>query len=172
MPLRLLALRQAAEALEEVQRCFPERFGDGAAAELPICRLADGQPLRLRQEDIVINRHAIECRINAEDPQRNFIPSAGKITALNLPGGPGVRIDSHIYQGYEISPYYDSLLAKVIAYGQNREDAMAKMRRVLGEFTGEGVASTIPFHRALLEEANFIAGKFNTDYVANTELPL
>ena len=135
-------------------------------------RIAHGEKLNFSQEDIRIEGHAIECRINAEDPQRNFIPSAGMITALNLPGGPGVRVDSHIYQGYEISPYYDSLLAKVITYGQNREDAMAKMRRVLGEFTVEGVASTIPFHRALLEEANFIAGKFNTDYVANTELPL
>jgi len=135
-------------------------------------RIAYGEKLNFSQEDIRIEGHAIECRINAEDPQRNFIPSAGVITALNLPGGPGVRVDSHIYQGYEISPYYDSLLAKVIAYGQNREDAMAKMRRVLSEFTVEGVANTIPFHRALLEEPNFIAGKFNTDYVANTELPL
>ena len=119
-----------------------------------------------------ITGHAIECRINAEDPARNFMPSSGTITALNMPGGPGVRVDSHIYQDYEIPPYYDSLLAKVIAHGHNREDAMARMRRILSEFTIEGVATTIPFHKALLQEADFIAGKFDTNYVANTELAL
>jgi len=135
-------------------------------------RIAAGQSLDFTQNDIKLTGHAIECRINAEDPARNFIPSSGTITALNMPGGPGVRVDSHIYQDYEIPPYYDSLLAKVIAYGQNREDAMARMRRILSEFTVEGVATTIPFHKALLEEPNFIAGRFDTNYVANTKLSL
>ena len=86
-----------------------------------------------------------------------------------MPGGPGVRIDSHIYQGYEIPPYYDSLLAKVIAYGPNRQGAIARMRRVLGECTIEGVATTLPFHQTLLNDPDFIAGQFDTSYVANAE---
>ena len=135
-------------------------------------RIAAGESLTVAQDDIRITGHAIECRINAEDPARNFMPSSGTITALNMPGGPGVRVDSHIYQDYEIPPYYDSLLAKVIAHGHNREDAMARMRRILSEFTIEGVATTIPFHKAMLQEADFIAGKFDTNYVANTELAL
>ena len=133
-------------------------------------RIASGEPLGYGQEDIQIKGHAIECRINAEDPERNFIPSSGTITALNMPGGPGVRVDSHIYQDYEMPPYYDSLLAKVIAYGRDRQDAIARMRRALSEFTIEGVATTLPFHRAVLEEPNFIAGQFDTNYVAKTEL--
>ena len=132
-------------------------------------RIAAGEALRFSQEDIQLTGHAIECRINAEDPARNFIPSSGIIEALHLPGGPGVRIDSHIYQGYEIPPYYDSLLAKIIAYGPNRQGAMARMRRVLGECTIEGVATTLPFHQTLLNEPDFIAGQFDTSYVANAE---
>ena len=89
-------------------------------------RIAAGESLNFGQEDIQLKGHAIECRINAEDPARNFIPSSGIIEALHLPGGPGVRIDSHIYQGYEIPPYYDSLLAKIIAYGPDRQGAMAR----------------------------------------------
>ena len=135
-------------------------------------RVATGEKLDFTQDDVRIRGHAIECRINAEDPAKNFIPSSGTITALNMPGGPGVRVDSHIYQDYAMPPYYDSLLAKVIAYGHDREDAMARMRRVLSEFTIEGVATTIPFHRVLLEQPDFVAGKFDTNYVANTELPL
>ena len=132
-------------------------------------RIAAGEPLNFGQEDIQLKGHAIECRINAEDPARNFIPSSGIIEALHLPGGPGVRIDSHIYQGYEIPPYYDSLLAKIIAYGPDRQGAMARMRRVLGECTIEGVATTLPFHQTLLNEPDFIAGQFDTSYVANAE---
>ena len=123
----------------------------------------------MAKRDIQLTGHAIECRINAEDPARNFIPSSGIIEALHLPGGPGVRIDSHIYQGYEIPPYYDSLLAKIIAYGPNRQGAMARMRRVLGECTIEGVATTLPFHQTLLNDPDFIAGQFDTSYVANAE---
>ena len=132
-------------------------------------RIAAGESLRFSQEDIQLTGHAIECRINAEDPARNFIPSSGIIEALHLPGGPGVRIDSHIYQGYEIPPYYDSLLAKIIAYGSDRQSAIARMRRILGECTIEGVATTLPFHRTLLTEPDFIAGQFDTNYVANSK---
>lgn len=132
-------------------------------------RIAAGEALRLSQEDVQLTGHAIECRINAEDPAHNFIPSSGIIEVLHLPGGPGVRIDSHIYQGYEIPPYYDSLLAKIIAYGPNRQGALARMRRVLGECTIEGVATTIPFHQTLLTNPDFIAGQFDTSYVANAE---
>ena len=132
-------------------------------------RVAAGESLLLSQEDIQLTGHAIECRINAEDPARNFIPSSGLIEALHLPGGPGVRIDSHIYQGYEIPPYYDSLLAKIIAYGPDRQGAIARMRRVLDECTIEGVATTLPFHQALLNQPDFIAGQFDTNYVANAE---
>lgn len=132
-------------------------------------RIAAGESLRFSQEDIQLSGHAIECRINAEDPAHNFIPSSGVIEVLHLPGGPGVRIDSHIYQGYEIPPYYDSLLAKIIAYGPNRQGAMARMRRVLAECTIEGVATTLPFHQTLLTNSDFIAGQFDTSYVANAE---
>lgn len=132
-------------------------------------RIAAGQSLRFSQEDVQLSGHAIECRINAENPAHNFIPSSGVIEVLHLPGGPGVRIDSHIYQGYEIPPYYDSLLAKIIAYGPNRQGAMARMRRVLDECTIEGVATTLPFHQTLLTNPDFIAGQFDTSYVANAE---
>ena len=132
-------------------------------------RIAAGQSLRFSQEGVQLSGHAIECRINAEDPAHNLIPSSGVIEVLHLPGGPGVRIDSHIYQGYEIPPYYDSLLAKIIAYGPNRQGAMARMRRVLDECTIEGVATTLPFHQTLLTNPDFIAGQFDTSYVANAE---
>jgi acetyl-CoA carboxylase biotin carboxylase subunit len=134
--------------------------------------IVDEDLLGYGQEDISLKGHAIECRINAEDPARNFIPSSGQITALHQPGGPGVRVDSHIYQGYQMPPYYDSLLAKLIVSGANREEALARLRRALAEYTIEGISTTIPFHRALVNEANFIAGNFNTDYVANTVLDL
>jgi acetyl-CoA carboxylase biotin carboxylase subunit len=120
------------------------------------------------QEDIALTGHAIECRINAEDPDKNFMPSAGTITALHLPGGPGLRIDSHIYQGYEVPPYYDSLLAKVVTCGRDRAQAIARMRRVLAEVTIEGVATTLPFHRDLLENPEFVEGRFDTEFVTRS----
>jgi acetyl-CoA carboxylase biotin carboxylase subunit len=135
-------------------------------------RVAAGQVLPWKQEEIRPWGHAIECRINAEDPALNFTPSAGTLSALHLPGGPGVRIDSHIYQGYKVPPYYDSLLAKVITYGHSRQESLARMRRVLRECTIEGVATTLPFHRALLQDPGFIAGEFDTEYVARTPLAL
>jgi acetyl-CoA carboxylase, biotin carboxylase subunit len=129
-------------------------------------RVAAGQNLGYGQEDVSFRGHALECRINAEDPAHNFIPSCGEITALHLPGGPGVRIDSHIYQNYVVPPYYDSLLAKVVVHGGDRQECLARMRRLLDELTIEGVATTIPFHRAVLSEPDFVAGFFDTDYVA------
>ena len=101
-------------------------------------RVACGEPLGYGQDEIRLSGHALECRINAEDPTRNFMPSAGTITALHMPGGPGVRVDSHLYQGYKVPPYYDSLLAKAITHGRDRAEAVARMRRVLAEFTIEG----------------------------------
>jgi len=133
-------------------------------------RIAWGEELGYDQDSIELSGHAIECRVNAEDPERDFMPSAGTITALHLPGGPGVRIDSHIYQGYQVPPYYDSLLAKIITCGRNRAEAIVRMRRALAEITIEGVATTVPFHRALLEEADFVKGCFDTDYVSRMGL--
>lgn len=133
-------------------------------------RIAAGEPLGYEQGDIELTGHAMECRINAEDPEKDFTPCAGTITALHFPGGPSVRIDSHIYQGYVVPPYYDSLLAKIITFGSDRSQAIARMRRVLAEITIEGVATTVSFHRALLEDSDFIAGRFDTDYVNRTDL--
>ena len=135
-------------------------------------RVAAGELLGYDQNRVRLSGHAIECRINAEDPAHNFIPSAGDITALHLPGGPGIRIDTHIYQGYSMPPYYDSLLTKAIAYGEDRQESLARMRRLLEEMTIEGLASTIPFHRAVLAEPHFIAGCFDTEYVARTRFKL
>ena len=129
-------------------------------------RIANGQRLGFTQGDIDLHGHAIECRINAEDPDKNFMPSAGTIRALHLPGGPGLRIDSHVYQGYDVPPYYDSLLAKIITFGRDRSQAIARMRRVLAEVTIEGLATTLPFHRILLENPDFVAGRFDTEFVA------
>ncbi|RMF70104.1 MAG: acetyl-CoA carboxylase biotin carboxylase subunit [Calditrichaeota bacterium] len=109
--------------------------------------------------------HAIECRINAEDPAHGFRPSPGKITSFHVPGGPGVRVDTHAYAHYVIPPYYDSLIAKLIVHGKNREEAIVRMRRCLEEFVVEGVATTIPFHQAVLEDESFIRGEFDTKYV-------
>ena len=135
-------------------------------------RVAAGEHLGYSQEDIQLSGHAIECRINAENPSENFMPSAGTISALNQPGGPGVRIDTHVYEGYNMPPYYDSLLAKLIVSGKNRSEAIARLRRALSEYTIEGISTTIPFHRAIIDEKEFVAGNFNTDYVADTNLQM
>ncbi len=113
--------------------------------------------------------HAIECRINAEDPHKDFRPSPGKITTLHTPGGHGVRIDSHIYDGYTITPYYDSLIAKIITSAQTRSEAIATMERALSEYVIEGVKTTIPFHLALMRDKNYRAGNFNTSFLENFE---
>lgn len=114
--------------------------------------------------------HAIECRINAEDPFNDFRPSPGKITVLHTPGGHGVRVDSHIYAGYTIPPFYDSMVAKLIAVAQTREEALDTMRRALSEYVIEGVKTTIPFHQQLMEDENFRAGNFTTKFIESFKL--
>jgi len=128
-------------------------------------RVAAGEKLAFNQDAIRIKGNAIECRINAEDYENNFMPSPGKIQSLILPGGPGVRVDTHIYQGYEISPYYDSLAAKLITYGNNRHEAIKIMQRALREFVISPIKTTIPFHIKLLEHPAFIKGDISTHFV-------
>ncbi|MBI4708557.1 MAG: acetyl-CoA carboxylase biotin carboxylase subunit [Candidatus Omnitrophica bacterium] len=128
-------------------------------------RIAAGEKLKVQQDNIHIKGAAIECRINAEDYENNFMPSPGKIETLNLPGGPNIRVDTHIYQGYTISPYYDSLVAKVIAYGNNRQEAIKTMHRALNEFHVSPIKTTIPFHIKLLENPLFLKGEISTHFV-------
>ena len=111
--------------------------------------------------------HAIECRINAENPERGFAPNPGKITAFVAPGGPGVRFDSHVYAGYEIPPYYDSMIGKLIVRGETREEALAVCRRALDEFEIEGVVTTVPFLKKLVRSKDFVAGHYDTGFVEN-----
>lgn len=127
--------------------------------------VAAGQPLTLTQEQVVMRGAAIECRINAENPDDGFRPSFGRIHHVHLPGGPGIRIDSHLYSGYAVQPYYDSLLAKVISYGQTREEALARMNRLLLEMKVEGVNTTIEFQRHLIQHPRFRAGDVHTTFV-------
>lgn len=125
--------------------------------------VASGEKLSLKISQPKV--HAIECRINAEDPYHDFRPSPGKIESLNLPGGNGIRVDTHIYQGYSIPPYYDSMVAKLIAFAPSRPVAIARMRRALDEFVIEGIHTTIPFHRAMMDNPDFISGNFDTRYL-------
>ena len=126
--------------------------------------IAAGEKLRFRQKDIELRGHAIECRINAEDPYR-FTPSPGKITSYHPPGGPGIRVDSHIYQGYSVPPNYDSMVGKVIAYGASREQAIARMRIALSEMVVEGILTNIPLHRDLLNDTRFVRGGVSIHYL-------
>lgn len=128
-------------------------------------KVAAGIPIS--GKNYIPKMHAIECRINAEDVYNDFRPSPGKITTLHIPGGHGVRVDTHIYSGYSIPPFYDSMIAKVIATAQTREEAISTMERALSEFVVEGVKTTIPFHLKMLKDPNFIAGNFNTQYLNN-----
>jgi biotin carboxylase len=128
-------------------------------------RIAAGEPLNLRQRDIALRGHAIECRLNAEDPQHNFMPSPGKIRGLGLPGGPGIRVDTHIYSGYEIPHHYDSLLAKIIAHAPTRTAAIRKMNLALQEFRIDNVKTTAPFLRRILEDRRFRSGDYCTDLI-------
>jgi acetyl-CoA carboxylase biotin carboxylase subunit len=126
--------------------------------------VAAGEKLRYRQKDVQLRGHAIECRINAEDPYR-FTPSPGKITSYHPPGGPGIRVDSHVYQGYSVPPNYDSMVGKVIAYGANREQAMSRMRIALSEMVVEGIQTNIPLHRELLNDTRFMRGGVSIHYL-------
>lgn len=126
-------------------------------------KVAAGIPIS--GKNYIPNMHAIECRINAEDPYNDFRPSPGRITTLHVPGGHGVRVDTHIYSGYLVPPHYDSMIAKLITVAQTREEAIATMERALSEFVVEGIKTTIPFHLQMLKDPNFIAGQFNTQYL-------
>jgi len=128
-------------------------------------RVAAGEHLRLKMEGSRLRGHAIECRVTAEDPFRNFQPAPGQITAYHPPGGPGVRVDTHIYAGYTVPPYYDSLLAKVIVHGNTRDEALARMRQALDSFIIEGVTTTIPFLGRIMRHPDFIAGKVDTKFL-------
>ncbi len=128
-------------------------------------RVARGRPMRFTQEDVKMNGWAIECRINAEDPYNNFLPSTGRIVHSILPTGPGVRVDTGVYPGFEISPYYDSMISKLIVWGETRGQAILRMRRALAEYKIVGVKTNIPFHQNLLEQHRFIAGQFDTRFV-------
>jgi acetyl-CoA carboxylase, biotin carboxylase subunit len=128
-------------------------------------RIADGQPLQLQQEKIQFRGHAIECRINAEDADADFRPQTGVIEQYLPPGGPGVRVDSHLFTGYEVPPHYDSLLAKLIVWAETRDAAIARMQRALDEFIIEGITTTIPFHQRLLKHPGFISGDTYTRFI-------
>jgi acetyl-CoA carboxylase biotin carboxylase subunit len=127
-------------------------------------RVAAGEKLRYRQKDIVFRGHAIECRINAEDPF-TFVPCPGKIELYHPPGGPGIRVDSHIYQGYTVPSHYDSMVAKVISYGDTREQAIRRMRIALSEMSIQGIKTNIPLHQELMLDARFIEGGTNIHYL-------
>ena len=134
-------------------------------------KIAGGDNLEFTQDDIQLNGHAIECRINAEDPSHNFRPSPGKITGWLPPGGPGVRVDSHVYTGYEIPPFYDSLIGKLIVWGKDRNTAIKRMNRALNECAVTGIPTTINFHLTLLNKTKFMEGKIHTKYVEEELLP-
>ena len=128
-------------------------------------RVAFGLPLSRTQENIRCRGAAIECRINAEDPYNSFIPSTGRITLIQPPTGPGVRIDTGIYAGFEISPYYDPLITKMIVWGETRPQAIVRMRRALEEYKIVGIRTNIPFHQTMMDTYPFISGKYNTRFV-------
>ena len=128
-------------------------------------RIAAGERLGIQQKNIVFSGHAIECRINAENPYRNFAPCPGKITFYSPPGGLGVRVDSHVYNGYRIPPYYDSMIGKLIVHGANRKEALARCRRALEEYMIEGIQTSIPFEQFLLDTKEFIEGNYDTGLI-------
>jgi acetyl-CoA carboxylase biotin carboxylase subunit len=127
-------------------------------------RIAMGEELGFKQDEVQIFGHSIECRINAEDPVK-FTPSPGKITALNLPGGPGVRVDTAVYPGYVVPPYYDSMIAKLIVHARTRESAIARMRRALEAMVVEGIKTTIPLHLKIMNDEKFQKGDFSTKFM-------
>jgi acetyl-CoA carboxylase biotin carboxylase subunit len=135
-------------------------------------KIAMGEKLTYSQSDIVISGHSIECRINAEDPARDFAPSPGKIGLYNPPGGRGVRLDSHVYGGYRVPPNYDSMLAKLIVHKSTRREAIQTMRRALDEYTIEGIATTIPLHKRILNHRQFMTGEIDTGFVERVIIPL
>lgn len=154
----------------QVEHCVSEMISGLDLVKWQI-KIAAGEPFTLQQDDIKLQGHAIECRINAEDYEKDFRPSIGKIETLHFPGGPGVRVDSHLYAGYTIPPNYDSLVAKLIVHGETREEAIARMRRALAEtvIEGPGVKTTVPFHLKVMDNAFYKRGVVYTNFV-NTRM--
>jgi acetyl-CoA carboxylase biotin carboxylase subunit len=150
----------------QVEHCVSEMISGLDLVKWQI-KIAAGEPFTLQQSEIKLHGHAIECRINAEDYDKDFRPSIGKIETLHFPGGPGVRVDSHLYVGYSIPPNYDSLVAKLIVHGENREEAIARMRRALAEIVieGPGVKTTVPFHLKVMDNAFYRRGAIYTNFV-------
>ncbi len=148
----------------QVEHCVSEMIANVDLVKEQI-RIASGLPLSFKQSDIKLTGHAIECRINAEDPAKDFMPCPGEINGYIVPGGFGVRVDSHSYSGYKIPPYYDSMIAKLICWGKDREEARRRMYRALKEYVITGVKTTIPFHQELIENKTFISGNFNTGFI-------
>ncbi|MCX8087661.1 MAG: acetyl-CoA carboxylase biotin carboxylase subunit [Meiothermus ruber] len=150
----------------QVEHCVSEMVSGLDLVKWQI-KIAAGEPFTLEQSDIKLHGHAIECRINAEDYEKDFRPSIGKIETLHFPGGPGVRVDSHLYAGYSIPPNYDSLVAKLIVHGETREEAIARMRRALTEtvIEGPGVKTTVPFHLKVMDNAFYRRGAIYTNFV-------
>jgi acetyl/propionyl-CoA carboxylase alpha subunit len=133
--------------------------------------VASGEPLGFTQDDVPLNGWAIECRITAEDAEAGFLPSLGTIQLVSEPSGPGVRVDSSLFTGGEVSPYYDSLLSKLIVWGKDRDEAIRRMRRALSEYQILGVKTTLPFHRALMEDEGFVTGQIDTHYLDDWHIP-
>jgi len=148
----------------QVEHCVTEMVSGVDIVKTGI-RIAAGEGLPLRQEDIELEGHAIEFRINAEDPAQGFMPSPGVVTRWAPPGGPWVRLDSHVYQGYAVPPFYDSLLGKLIVWGRDREEALARSRWALDQFVVDGVKTVIPFHRRVLDHPLFMAGEVTTHFI-------
>jgi acetyl-CoA carboxylase biotin carboxylase subunit len=150
----------------QVEHCVSEMISGLDFVKMQI-RIAAGEELTLQQEDIELKGHSIECRINAEDYEKDFRPSIGKVETLHFPGGPGVRIDSHLYAGYSIPPHYDSLVAKLIVHAPTREEAIDRMKRALGEtvIEGPGVKTTVPFHLKVMDNAFYRRGAIFTNFV-------
>ncbi|HSF34131.1 MAG TPA: acetyl-CoA carboxylase biotin carboxylase subunit [Candidatus Tectomicrobia bacterium] len=134
-------------------------------------RIADGEPLRYRQEDIVLRGAALECRVYAEDPAHNFRPSPGKITVLQPPAGPWVRDERGVFAGGDVSPFYDPMISKLVVWGETRQEAIARMRRALGEYVIGGIRTTIPFHQWLMDDEDFLAGHLDTGFIERRYRP-
>ena len=148
----------------QVEHCISEAVTGIDIVKTGI-RIARGEGLPLVQDEIVVRGHAIEFRINAEDPDNGFLPSPGMVTRWVLPGGPWVRVDTHVYQGYTVPPFYDSLLGKLVVWGRDRDECLARARWALEQFTVEGVKTTIPFHRRVLDHPLFCAGDVSTHFI-------
>ncbi len=148
----------------QVEHCVTEMISNIDLVREQIL-VASGEKLDFTQEDIVLRGHAIECRINAENPEKDFMPNPGQITGYVTPGGFGVRVDSHAYQDYKIPPYYDSMIGKLICWGRTRNEARRRMYRALKEYVITGVETTIPFHQDIIEDEVFMSGNFNTSFI-------